>query len=88
MVLLLREAVRWRASALGGLRCFNLINAIPGCVQGWGVVEGDPPDWKFAGIFETRQEAQVAAAEAGPGYGVRWGSYDERTKQFFSGSAL
>jgi hypothetical protein len=29
-----------------------------------------------------------SAAEAGPGYGVRWGSYDERTKQFFSGSAL
>jgi hypothetical protein len=44
----------------------------PGYVQGWGVVEGDPPDWKFAGIFETRQEARVAAAEAGPGYGVRW----------------
>ena len=57
-------------------------------MQGWGVVEGDPPDWKFAGIFETRQEAQVAAAKGGPGYGVRWGSYDERTKQFFSGSAL
>jgi hypothetical protein len=57
-----------------------------GWVKGWGVVEGNQPGWKFAGVFDSRQEAQTAAAQAGPGYAVRWGSYDERNKQFVSGN--
>lgn len=40
----------------------------PGWVQGWGVVDGGPPSWKFAGVFETLYEARTAAADAGPGY--------------------
>ncbi len=59
----------------------------PGWLQGWGVVEGDPPAWKLAGVFETRHEAQTAAITAGPAYQVRWGSYDERSKAFVSGQA-
>jgi hypothetical protein len=59
----------------------------PGWVQGWGVVKGDPPDWKLAGVFETLQEARTAAADAGPGYGVRWGSYDQRNEAFVSGNS-
>jgi hypothetical protein len=56
-------------------------------VQGWGVVEGDSPNWNFAGVFETLQEARTAAAHAGPGYEVRWGSYDQRDKAFVSGNS-
>jgi len=59
----------------------------PGWVKGWGVVKGDPPDWEFAGIFETRQEALEAAAKAGDGYAPQWGSYDERNKEFVSGNS-
>ncbi len=59
----------------------------PGWVQGWGVVEGDPPDWKFAGIFATRQEALAAATSAGPRYEIRWGSYNERDEEFVSGNS-
>jgi len=59
----------------------------PGWVRGWGVVEGDPPTWTFAGIFETQQEAQTEATRAGPGYAVRWGSYNEQTKEFVSGNS-
>ena len=54
----------------------------PGWVQGWGVVEGNSPDWKLAGVFETLQEARTAATEAGPTYEVRWGSYDDSSKEF------
>jgi hypothetical protein len=60
----------------------------PGWVQGWGVVEGEPPDWKIAGVFETQDEARTAAADAGPGYGVRWGSYEQRDNEFVSGNPL
>jgi hypothetical protein len=59
----------------------------PGWVQGWGVVEGESPDWKLAGVFETLQEGRAAAAEAGPSYEVRWGSYDNSSKEFVSGDS-
>jgi hypothetical protein len=59
----------------------------PGWVKGWGVVKGEPPGWHFAGIFETRLEALEAAEKAGEGYGVQWGSYDERNKEFVSGNS-
>ena len=52
----------------------------PGWVQGWGVIEGDSPNGNLAGVFATLREARSAAAHAGPGYEVRWGSYDERNK--------
>ena len=59
----------------------------PGWVQGWGVVDGTPPSWKVAGVFENRHEAQAAATRAGPGYEARWGSYNERSKEFVSGNS-
>jgi hypothetical protein len=59
----------------------------PGWLQGWGVTEGNQPNLKFAGIFSTQEEAQAAAAHAGPGYEVRWGSYDERNEEFVSGNS-
>jgi hypothetical protein len=52
-----------------------------------GVVDGDPPDWRIAGVFKTLQEARTAAAHAGTGYEVRWGSYDQRSKEFVSGNS-
>lgn len=54
-------------------------------VVGWGVVKGQPPRWTFAGIYPTHAEANEAAAEAGSGYYARWGSYNERRKEFTSG---
>lgn len=59
----------------------------PGWVQGWGVVERDSANWNFAGVFQTLQEARTAAAHAGPGYEVRWGSYDQRASDFVSGNS-
>ncbi len=59
----------------------------PGWAEGWGVVEGDPPGWTFAGIFATEEEARAAAAKAGPAYQVRWGNYDEPNKEFISGNS-
>ena len=59
----------------------------PGWVQGWGVVEGNASSWKLAGVFETLQEARTAAAHAGPGHDVRWGSYDQRDKEVVSGNS-
>ncbi len=59
----------------------------PGWVQGWGVIKGSPPNWHFAGIYETRAEALAAAQQAGPGYDVQWGSYDERNNEFVSGNS-
>lgn len=59
----------------------------PGWVQGWGVVDVNSPGGKFAGVFETLQEARTAAADAGLGYEVRWGSYDQRDKEFVSGNS-
>jgi hypothetical protein len=40
---------------------------------------------KFVGVFETRAEAETAAREAGEGYEIRWGSYDEREQDFVTG---
>jgi hypothetical protein len=59
----------------------------PGWVQGWGVVEGSKPSAKFAGVFETLHEARTAAAAAGPGYQVCWGSYHHRNKDFVTGNS-
>jgi hypothetical protein len=59
----------------------------PGWVQGWGVVEGRPPSWKFAGVFQTLHEARTTAADAGPGYEVRWGSYEQHDPDFVSGNS-
>ncbi|HEX5322089.1 MAG TPA: hypothetical protein VFW46_23240 [Stellaceae bacterium] len=57
----------------------------PGWVQGWVVFKGG---WRprCVGVFETRDEARAAAEKAGPGFEVRWGSYDERAKDFVTGS--
>lgn len=54
-------------------------------VVGWGVVKGQPPRWTFAGIYPTHADAAEAAAKAGEGYYARWGSYNERRKEFTSG---
>jgi hypothetical protein len=54
-------------------------------VVGWGVVKGQPPRWTFAGIYPTHAEANEAATKAGEGYYARWGSYNERRKEFTSG---
>lgn len=57
-------------------------------VVGWGVVKGQPPRWTFAGIYPTHAEADEAAAKAGAGYYARWGSYNERRKEFTSGPSF
>jgi hypothetical protein len=40
---------------------------------------------KFAGVFETPQEAQTAATATGTTDEVHWGSYDPRDKQSVGG---
>jgi glutathione S-transferase len=60
----------------------------PGWVRGWGVVHGVSPNWTTAGVYATRDEALEAARKAGKDYEVRWGSYDERRKQFVSGDPV
>lgn len=57
----------------------------PDWVHGWGIVKGEPPNWQFIGIYESHAEADAAAAEAGAGYYARWGSYNERSREFISG---
>ena len=59
----------------------------PGWAQDWDVVEGDPPGWKLAGVFETLQEAGTAAADAGYRYVVRWGNYEQHYKEFIRGNS-
>ncbi|HVC54041.1 MAG TPA: hypothetical protein VND87_18625 [Stellaceae bacterium] len=60
----------------------------PGWVQGWGVIKGESPDWTCFGAYGTRQEALDATVQAGQGYTVRWGSYNESSKQFVSGDPI
>ncbi|HEV2189991.1 MAG TPA: hypothetical protein VGR70_22490 [Stellaceae bacterium] len=57
----------------------------PDWAHGWGVVKGTQPNWDCMGAYATRSEAEDEAAKAGKGYYVRWGSYNERTKEFTSG---
>ncbi|HEX3881682.1 MAG TPA: hypothetical protein VHW66_03425 [Stellaceae bacterium] len=57
----------------------------PGWVQGWTVFKRGGWRSKFVGVYETREEAQAAAAKAGEGYEIRWGSYAEREQDFVTG---
>ena len=57
----------------------------PGWVQGWAVYKTGWRRPKFVGVYETREEAEEAAANAGEGYEVRWGSYAEDRKDFVTG---
>ena len=60
----------------------------PGWVQGWGVVKGEPPCWEFRGVYETRAEAEEAAAEAGDDFHAHWGAYNEDRDEFLAGPIL
>lgn len=58
----------------------------PGWVQGWTVFKtGGWRGPKFVGVYETREEAQAAAAKAGEGYDIRWGSYAEAEQDLIGG---
>jgi hypothetical protein len=59
----------------------------PGWAQGWGVIKGPPEDREFAGIFVDQAAAETAAANAGPGFEVRWGSYSENEQDFITGDS-
>lgn len=63
-------------------------NRGPGWVDGWGVVKGPPEDREFLGIFADEAEAEREAAKAGPGYEVRWGSYNKELDDFVTGDTL
>jgi hypothetical protein len=54
-------------------------------VNGWCVVKGQQPRWQCVGTYSTRTEAEEEAAKAGDGFYVRWGGYNEQTKEFTSG---
>jgi hypothetical protein len=60
----------------------------PDWLHGWGVVKGNQPKWECKGAYATRAEAEDEATKAGAGYYVRWGSYNERTKEFTSGPSF
>lgn len=49
-------------------------------LTGWGVVRSAP--WHFAGIFETKQQAESKANELGPEYEVHFGENREGTDDF------
>ena len=59
----------------------------PGWVQGWGVIKGPPDDREFAGIFVDQEEARRAAAQFGPGFELRWGSYSAAEQDFITGDS-
>lgn len=54
-------------------------------VQGWALVKGQPPNCECAGMYETRAEAEQAAATAGKGFHTLWGRYNQRTQEFVGG---
>lgn len=60
----------------------------PDWVRGWAVVKGDPPEWEFAGIYETRAEAEAATVEAGEDFHAHSGAYNRERGQFISGPIL
>jgi hypothetical protein len=43
-----------------------------GWIVGWGVIRNEP--WDLAGMFPTKQEAEVAREKLGESYRVRYGS--------------
>jgi hypothetical protein len=54
-------------------------------INGWCVVKGRLPTWQCIGTYATRADAEEEAVRAGDGFYVRWGGYNERTKEFTSG---
>ena len=68
------------------VRCYP-IRATRGGRKAGGLVKGDPPSRAFAGISDSRREAQEAAEKARPGFAVQWGSYDERDSEFVRGNS-
>ena len=60
----------------------------PGWVRGWGVVNDEPPNWVFRGIYETRAEAEEAAVEAGEDFHAHWGAYNQDRDEFVAGPIL
>jgi hypothetical protein len=57
-------------------------------VNGWCVVKGQRPRWQCVGTYASRAEAEEAAVKAGDGFYVRWGGYNERTKEFATGPSF
>ena len=49
-------------------------------IKGWGVVRSEP--WRFAGVFETKEEAQAKADDLGPEYIVQYGENQAGTDNF------
>jgi hypothetical protein len=49
-------------------------------LKGWGVVREAP--WHFAGIFQSRKDAEARAAQLGANYVVRLGEQQEGTDNF------
>ena len=52
-------------------------------LKGWGVTRNAP--WHFAGIFQTKEEAEVRAKELGADYEVHYGENQEGTDNFIWG---
>jgi hypothetical protein len=67
-----------------------LINDVlhPGWLRGWGVVNGEPPCCEFRGVYQTRAEAEEAAAEAGEDFHAHWGAYNDERDEFVAGPIL
>jgi hypothetical protein len=49
---------------------------------GYGVVRVAPSVWHFAGLFQSKTEADAKAADFGEGYEVHYGEQQEGTDNF------
>jgi hypothetical protein len=51
-------------------------------IRGWGVVRCPPYPWHFIGMFDSKEEAEAAAKNAGSGYQARYGDNQAGTDNF------
>lgn len=51
---------------------FPLNQLNPGWIKGWGVLRSAP--WDLAGMFPTKEEAEIELAKRGPMYQMGYGS--------------
>ena len=56
-------------------------------ISGWGVVRVAPATWHFVGIYQSKADADLKAAELGPDYVVRFGQGHDGTDDFVWTSA-
>jgi hypothetical protein len=57
----------------------------PGWKRGYAVLSPANAEWRFYGLYETRLEAESAAALIGPGLRIEFGSHRSHTDEWIEG---